>query len=69
MDVSLPDVRGFDQARTIKDNPETRKIPIVACSGWTRSEVKAEAQKVGIVEFLTKPFAATELIAAVGRHT
>ena len=69
MDVSLPDVRGFDLARRIKDNPETTKIPIVACSGWTRSEVKVEAQKAGIVEFLTKPFAVTELIAAVGRHT
>ena len=68
MDVSLPDVSGFDLARTIKGNPETTKIPIVACSGWTRSEMKVEAQKVGIVEFLTKPFAATELIEAVARH-
>ena len=32
------------------------------------SKVKVEAQEVGIVEFLIKPFAATELIAAVGRH-
>jgi FixJ family two-component response regulator len=30
--------------------------------------VKVEAQEVGIVEFLIKPFAATELIEAVGRH-
>lgn len=68
MDVSLPDARGFDLARRIKDNPATTKIPIVACSGWTQSEVKVKAQEVGIVEFLIKPFAATELIEAVGRH-
>jgi CheY-like chemotaxis protein len=68
LDVSLPDVSGFDLARRIKDNPETKNIPIVACSGWTQSEVKVEAQEVGIVEFLIKPFAATELIEAVGRH-
>jgi CheY-like chemotaxis protein len=69
MDVSLPDVSGLDLARTIKDNPETTKIPIVACSGWPQADMKAEAQKVGIVEFLTKPVAATELIEAIGRHT
>jgi two-component system, chemotaxis family, CheB/CheR fusion protein len=69
MDVSLPDVSGFDLARTIKENPETTKIPILACSGWTRGDMKAEAQKVGIAEFLTKPVAAIELVAAVGRHS
>ena len=69
MDVSLPDISGFDLARTIKDNPETTKIPIVACSGWTHGDMEEEAQKVGIVELLTKPVAATELVAAIGRHT
>ena len=68
MDVSLPGVSGFDLARTIKSNPETTKIPIIACSGWTQSAMKTEAQKVGVVEYLTKPFAATELLAAIGRH-
>ena len=69
MDVSLPGVSGFDLARTIKGNPNTTKIPIVACSGWAQSARKTEAQKVGIVEYLTKPFASTELLAAIGRHT
>ena len=68
MDVSLPDVSGFELARTIKENPETTKIPIVACSGWTHADMETEAQKVGIVEYLTKPFASTELLAAIGRH-
>ena len=68
MDVSLPDVSGFELARTIKENPETTKIPIVACSGWTHADMKTEAQKVGIVEYLTKPFASTELLAAIERH-
>jgi CheY-like chemotaxis protein len=69
MDVSLPDVSGFDLARTIKENPETTKIPIVACSGWNHGDMEAEAQKVGIVELLTKPVAATMLVDAIGRHT
>jgi CheY-like chemotaxis protein len=69
MDVLLPDVSGFDLAKRIKENPETTKIPIVACSGWTQGDMEAEAEKVGIVELLTKPFAATELVEAIGRHT
>ena len=68
MDVSLPGVNGFDLARTIKSNPETTKIPIIACSGWSQSAMKTEAQEVGVVEYLTKPFASTELLAAIGRH-
>jgi FixJ family two-component response regulator len=31
--------------------------------------MEAEAQKVGIVELLTKPVAATMLVDAIGRHT
>ena len=69
MDVSLPDVSGFELAKTIKENPDTTNIPIVACSGWTQGDMRAEARKVGIVEFLIKPVAATELVAAIGRHT
>jgi CheY-like chemotaxis protein len=69
MDLSLPDVSGFDLARTIKANPDTTKIPIVACSGWTHGDMEAEAKKAGIVELLTKPIAATELVEAIGRHT
>ena len=68
MDVSLPDVSGLELARTIKTGPETTKIPIIACSGWTQREIKTEAYKVGIVEFLTKPILAVDLIAAIGRH-
>jgi CheY-like chemotaxis protein len=68
MDLSLPDVSGFELARTIKENPETTKIPIVACSGWSHGDMETEAQKVGVVEYLTKPFASTELLKAIGRH-
>jgi CheY-like chemotaxis protein len=64
MDLSLPDSSGLETAKRIKENSQTSHIPIVACSGWKSDEILAQAEEVGIVEFLSKPIS-PELLAAV----
>lgn len=39
MDVSLADVSGVRAGKNDKENPETTKILIVACPGWTHTDV------------------------------
>src|SRR5438552_18902212 len=36
MDLQLPDISGFDAVRQLKDNAETRPMPIVAVTAFAR---------------------------------
>ncbi|MPZ75088.1 MAG: response regulator [Deltaproteobacteria bacterium] len=69
LDISLPDSSGFETARTIKENPKTNQIPIVACSGWNREEIVTQGLESGIVEFLAKPISPEVLVEVIKRLT
>ncbi len=46
VDLSLPDVRGLQIAKAIKENPRIAEIPLVALSGHTKREMAAKAWKL-----------------------
>ena len=55
LDLDLPDITGIDAARTLKNNPTTADIPIIACSALSGAEWREEALRVGIIDYLQKP--------------
>ena len=55
LDLDLPDITGIDAARTLKNNPMTAEIPIIACSALSGSEWREEAMRAGIADYLQKP--------------
>lgn len=63
LDVSLPDINGLDLQRQIaeRDHP-----PIVFITGHGDIPSSVRAIKRGAVDFLTKPFSHTDLMAAIG---
>jgi two-component system, cell cycle response regulator DivK len=63
LDLDLPDMNGIATAKAIKKNSTTARIPIIACSAWTRRELKEEALHAGMVDYLQKPIP-SELIKA-----
>jgi CheY-like chemotaxis protein len=69
MDVSLPDSSGLQTAKRIKENSNTRHIPIVACSGWNNEEIAAQAAEAGVIEFLVKPISPEQLAAVIEKLT
>lgn len=54
MDLGLPGINGVEATQGLKQNPETAHIPVIALTAWGDS-FRAEAEKAGISEFLTKP--------------
>ena len=62
LDLALPRVSGVTVARQLKDEAETRGIPIVGVSGEVRAGTIAAVQQLGLDEFLPKPVA-PELLA------
>lgn len=63
LDLVLPDLDGFDVCRRLKENRQTRHIPIIILSAKYLFEDKVEGLYLGADDFLTKPFEHEELIA------
>lgn len=64
-DIRMPDMSGMELLRHVRENhPETR---VMLITGYATIEGAVEAVKTGAEEYLSKPFTAEELFAAVGR--
>ena len=64
LDLSLPDVDGFEVARRIRELPGTDPV-LVAATGFDRHAVRLAAREVGFDHFLPKPFNLSELRSIV----
>jgi two-component system response regulator HydG len=63
LDYKLPDGSGLDVAERIRSKWGT--TPIILISGYDPSAVALRAEKLGISEFLEKPFSREIILAAV----
>ena len=63
LDVSLPDINGLELQKRIA--PDRLSMPIIFITAHANISMSVQAMKAGAVEFLTKPFNAETLLAAV----
>lgn len=68
LDIMMPGESGFESCEKLKKDPQTAHIPIVFLSAKTDTESKVTGLKLGAVDYMTKPFDKTEVLARVGRH-
>lgn len=66
LDKALPDTDGFAICRYLKLQSETRDIPIIMISSY--HQLKNKARRLGVADFLEKPFNIKELLHIVGKH-
>ena len=55
MDLSMPEMDGWEATRLLKGDPVTRSIPIVVVSGHAFGPPEIRAREAGADAFLTKP--------------
>jgi len=65
LDVVMPGKTGIELCRELKEDPETRLIPIVVITGLTDRDDKIRAIEAGADDFLNKPIFPEELFARV----
>jgi two-component system, cell cycle response regulator len=65
LDVMMPGVDGFEVLRRIKDEPRSKRIPIVFLSAATGESDVVRGVQAGAVDYLQKPFSGPILVTKV----
>lgn len=65
LDLMLPDINGYELLEKIKARPEWAFIPVVILSAITNLEDKLKGLRLGVMDYITKPFEREELEARV----
>ena len=69
MDIELPDISGMEAARQLKEDDQTRTIPIIAVTASAMPGDKAQILLSGCDAYISKPFRVAELLTLVERWT
>ena len=67
-DVMMPGLDGFELIRKLREQDQTRQVPIVLLSAHAGEEATIEGLQAGADDYLTKPFSGRELLARVTVH-
>jgi len=67
MDIVMSDLDGFGACREIKQDAETKDIPVVFVSTKNNRADKLWADKQGAVDLITKPYEPEQLLAHIAR--
>jgi CheY-like chemotaxis protein len=65
MDIGLPGKNGWDATRSLKHDPRTRQIPIVALTAHALSSDREQALAAGCDAFETKPVEIDRLLRTI----
>lgn len=64
-DTVMPRMDGYEMFRTLKGNPQTREIPIIALSSKSSADEEAKLLEMGYYDFIAKPINPIRLVARV----
>jgi twitching motility two-component system response regulator PilH len=62
MDIVMPGVNGFQATRTLANDPETRRIPVIMVTSKSQETDRIWGMRQGAVDYLVKPVSAEMLV-------
>lgn len=68
LDISMPHMDGYELCKILKDNPETRDVPIIFISAFDEADDIVRGFELGGEDYVTKPFIPEVIQARVGVH-
>ncbi len=69
MDMSLPIMDGWQATKTLKSEPETKNIPVIALTAHAMSSDRDKAIEAGCDDYDTKPVDFKRLLAKIEKLT
>ena len=69
MDINMPDMTGIEvKERITRQLPKIEKVPVVALTANMTPELWGECKKVGMVDYLLKPYQPNDLYGMLARY-
>ncbi|NNE09455.1 MAG: response regulator [Gemmatimonadetes bacterium] len=65
LDVMMPKVDGFEACRRLKNDPETRELPVILLTAKGREVDRKMGIEVGADDYIVKPFSPSKLIQKI----
>ncbi len=70
LDLFMPVMHGYEVCKKIKENTETKDIPVILFSaGLCKASCPKEAKDIGAADFIAKPFDPEELVDKIKFYT
>jgi len=66
LDLTMPNVDGFEALRLLKSDARTEAIPVIVASAQARTEVMIRVRDLGASDFLVKPWKEGEVEYRIG---
>ena len=64
-DLEMPRMNGLDLASYIRHSNQWSQLPIVMITSRTMAKHREQASKVGISQYITKPFSEDDILASI----
>jgi two-component system, sensor histidine kinase and response regulator len=68
LDIEMPGLDGFEICSIIKQNPNTKEIPVIFVTTKNDQETIIKGFRLGAIDYITKPFYREELLLRVKNH-
>ncbi len=68
LDVTMPGLDGFKICRILKEDPQTRNIPVIFLTARCEGADVETARRAGAADFVSKPFKSQHIIAILDRY-
>jgi putative two-component system response regulator len=68
LDIMMPGISGYDVCKRLKDNPDTRGIPVIFVTAMSEVADEQKGLELGAVDYITKPISPAIVLARVKTH-
>jgi len=68
LDIMMPEMDGYEVCRRLKQNPKTKKIPVIFVTAKSEDYDEAMGFEVGAADYLTKPVSSLVVHARIKTH-
>ena len=65
LDITMPQMNGYEVCRRLKSDPKTQNLPVVMCSSKSEEIDRYWGMKQGADAYIAKPFHPQELVGTI----
>lgn len=69
LDLSMPQISGYELSRKIRENPQWKNVILVAMTANTGEDIREKVKEAGMNEYLPKPVPMEQLRDLLSRYT